>query len=325
MKLLFELSGEHPTLPFAELECVGRIIERHPQIAVAECPDPAATARLALTHTVMEYLGECAPTASALAALLDDLALSTERPFAARVKVIPGPDEYPSQLDLERLIGGHIRGPVSLRAPAVVYRAVISEDRCYFGRVILDGLRSTYESRGPATRPFFHPGVMMPRMARAMVNLSLLSPGEVMCDPFCGTGGMLLEGEMIGGRTVGSDFDPFMIRGSHLNVPAADLMLADATALPLRSSSVDAVVTDFPYGQSVCIKADTLNTLYEGALTEIRRVLKDGKRAVVITHRDIRQIAGQYFTVLQYHEQRVHKSLTRRIMVLGNERALDHS
>ncbi|WP_067051579.1 methyltransferase domain-containing protein [Methanofollis ethanolicus] len=325
MKLLFELSGEHPTLPFAELECVGRITDRHPQIAVAECPDPAATARLALTHTVMEYLGECAPTAPALAALLDDLALSTDRPFAARVKVIPGPGEYPSQLDLERLIGSHIKGPVSLRSPEVIYRAVISGDRCYFGRIILGGLRSTYESRGPATRPFFHPGVMMPRMARTMVNLSLLSPGEVMCDPFCGTGGMLLEGEMIGVRAVGSDFDPLMIRGSRLNVPAAALMLADATALPLRSSSVDAVVTDFPYGQSVCIKAETLNKLYEGALTEVRRVLKDGKRAVVITHRDIRPIAGQYFTVLQFHEQRVHKSLTRRVMVLEKEKLADHS
>ncbi|WP_342676446.1 methyltransferase domain-containing protein [Methanofollis sp. UBA420] len=325
MKLLFELSGEHPTLPFAELECVGRITDRHPQIAVAECPDPAATARLALTHTVMEYLGECAPTAPALAALLDDLALSTDRPFAARVKVIPSPGEYPSQLDLERLIGSHIKGPVSLRSPEEVYRAVISGDRCYFGRVILDGLRSTYESRGPATRPFFHPGVMMPRMARTMVNLSLLSPGEVMCDPFCGTGGMLLEGEMIGVRTIGSDFDPLMIRGSRLNIPAAALMLADATSLPLRSSSVDAVVTDFPYGQSVCIKAETLNKLYEGALTEIRRVLKDGKRAVVITHRDIRPIAGQYFTVLQFHEQRVHKSLTRRVMVLEKEKLADHS
>jgi tRNA (guanine10-N2)-dimethyltransferase len=325
MKLLFELSGEHPTLPFAELECVGRIIERHPQIAVAECPDPAATARLALAHTVMEYLGECEPTATALAALLDDLALSSDRPFAARVKVIPGPGECPSQLDLERLMGSHIKGPVSLRSPEVVYRAVISGDRCYVGRVILDGLRSTYEIRGPATRPFFHPGVMMPRIARTMMNLSLISPGEVMCDPFCGTGGMLLEGELIGVRTIGSDFDPLMIRGSRLNVPAARLMLADATALPLRSSSVDAVVTDFPYGQSVCIKADTLTKLYEGAFTEIRRVLKDGKRAVVITHRDIRPIAREYFTVLQFHEQRVHKSLTRRVMVLEKGNSADLS
>jgi tRNA (guanine10-N2)-dimethyltransferase len=56
--------------------------------------------------------------------------------------------------------------------------------------------------------------------------------------------------------------------------------------------------------------------LYEGALDEIGRVLKGGRRAVVVTHRDIREIAAARFSIVQYHEQRVHKSLTRRILVL---------
>lgn len=316
MKMLFELSGEHPTLPYAELECVGRISDRRERVAVAECPNPAATDRLALTHTVMEYLGECEPTADAVKALLADLALTSDRPFAARVKIVQGPREYPSQLALERLIGHGIGGPVSLKAPGTIYRAVISEDRCYLGRVIHADLRSSYEARSPITRPFFHPGVMMPRTARALVNLSLLMPGEAMADPFCGTGGMLEEGRRIGARVVGSDFDRSMIAGAHLNVPDADLLLADATAMPFRTGAADAVVTDLPYGQSVCILAENFSRLYEGALDEIRRVLKKGRRAVVVTHRDIREIAATRFTVVQYHEQRVHKSLTRRILVL---------
>jgi len=316
MKMLFELSGEHKTLPYAELECVGRICDRRDRVAVAECPDPAATDRLALTHTVMEYLGECEPTVEAVKALLTDLALISDRPFAARAKIISGPGEYPSQLSLERLIGHGIDGPVSLKAPETVYRAVLSEDRCYLGRVLHDNLRSSYEVRSPITRPFFHPGVMMPRMSRALVNLSLLMPGEVMLDPFCGTGGMLEEGRRIGARVVGSDFDRSMIAGSRLNVPGADLLLADATAMPVRTGAADAVVTDLPYGQSVCILAENFSRLYEGALEEIRRVLKDGRRAVVVTHRDIREIAATCFTISQYHEQRVHKSLTRRILVL---------
>jgi tRNA (guanine10-N2)-dimethyltransferase len=316
MKMLFELSGEHPTLPYAELECVGRICDRRDRVAVAECPDAAATDRLALTHTVMEYLGECEPTADAVRVLLADLALTSERPFAARAKIVPGPREYPSQLALERLIGNGIAGPVSLKAPETIYRAILSEDRCYLGRVIYSDLRTSYESRSPSTRPYFHPGVMMPRTARALLNLSLVMPGEVMADPFCGTGGMLEEGRRIGVRVVGSDFDRTMIAGSRLNVPEADLLLADATALPIRTGSVDAVVTDLPYGQSVCILGENFTRLYEGALDEIRRVLKGGRRGVVVTHRDIREIAAARFTIVQYHEQRVHKSLTRRILVL---------
>jgi tRNA (guanine10-N2)-dimethyltransferase len=36
----------------------------------------------------------------------------------------------------------------------------------------------------------------------------------------------------------------------------------------------------------------------------------------VVTHRDISAIAAQHMTILQQHSQRVHKSLTRRVLVL---------
>ena len=112
-----------------------------------------------------------------------------------------------------------------------------------------------------------------------------------------------------------------MILGSRRNTAGSDVMLADATYLPVCDHAADAVVTDFPYGQSVCIKkADTMDTLYGDALAEIQRVLKQGKRAVVVTHRDISAIAAEYFMIEQRHDQRVHKSLTRRILVLKNER-----
>jgi len=170
MKLLFELSGEHPDLPVAELECVGTVLDRRIQVAVAECPDPGAARRLALTHVVMEYLGECEPTHDAFVSLLRDLAIQTEKPFAGRVKMIQGSRMDVARLEVERLIGSLIVGPVSLREPVEEYRAVVSEDRCYFGRVIMRIDRGAFDVRNPMRRPFFHPGVMMPRMARALVR-----------------------------------------------------------------------------------------------------------------------------------------------------------
>jgi tRNA (guanine10-N2)-dimethyltransferase len=117
---------------------------------------------------------------------------------------------------------------------------------------------------------------------------------------------------------VGSDFDPMMIDGSRQNVTSSDLLLADATCLPFGNQSLDAVVTDFPYGQSVSIKkTDTMASLYADSLEEIFRVLKSGHRAVVVTHRDISEIASSHMMVLQHHEQRVHKSLTRQVLVLS--------
>jgi tRNA (guanine10-N2)-dimethyltransferase len=323
MKLLFELSGENPTLPFAEIECIGTVLDQRLQVAVAECPDPPEAHRLAMTQGVLEYLGECEPELPAFRNLLKDLALETSVPFAGRVKKVHGGchEHNPcSQREFERLIGTMISGPVSLNSPVVEYRAILSEDRCYFGRVLFTIDRKAYDTRNPGKRDFFHPGVMMPRMARTLVNIANAQKGEVMLDPFCGTGGILIEADLLGIHAVGSDFDPMMVIGSRQNSADAALILGDATQLPFRDSTIDTVVTDFPYGQSVCIrKTDTMDNLYADSLGEIRRVLKKGRRAVVVTHKDISAIAGRYLRIVQQHDQRVHKSLTRRVLVLAKD------
>jgi len=320
MRLLFELSGENPTLPVAELECIGTVLDQRLQVAVVESPVPELATRLAMTHVVSEYLGECEPSLNSFAGLLRELAIETRQSFAGRVKKVHGScrTRNPcSQREFERLIGTMISGPVSLKNPEIEYRAVLSEDRCYFGKVIFRVDRGVFDARNPGRRNFFHPGVMMPRMARTLINLTCVRSGGIMLDPFCGTGGILIEAEMLGLRAVGSDFDPLMVSGSRQNISNSDLLLADTTCLPFSTRSLDAVVTDFPYGQSVCIKkTDTMDNLYDEALAEIHRVLKTGCRAVVVTHRDISRIAGQQMIILQQHEQRVHKSLTRRILVL---------
>jgi tRNA (guanine10-N2)-dimethyltransferase len=321
MKLLFELSGENPTLPFAELSCVGTILEERLQVAVAECPHPENAQRLAMTQVVLEYLGECEPSIPAFKKLLMDLAITTTVTFAGRAKKVHetcNEHNPSSQREFERLIGDGISGPVSLNNPETEYRAILSQDKCFFGKVLYSINRSAYDVRNPGKRDFFHPGVMMPRMARTLTNIAGVQGGDRVLDPFCGTGGILIEAEMLGANAIGSDFDPLMVRGSRQNVESS-LMLADATRLPFQDHSIDAVVTDLPYGQSVCIKkADTMDNLYADSLDEISRVLKQGRRAVIVTHKDISGIARQHMTVHQQHEQRVHKSLTRRVLVLGH-------
>lgn len=320
MRLLFEVSGENPTLPFAELECIGEVIDHRLQVAVVDAPVPKDAHRLAMTQVVSEYLGECEPGVPAFRELLRELAIVTHEPFAGRVKKVHSGCQKKnpcSQREFETLIGTMIDGPVALDAPMAEYRAVLSEDRCYFGKVLFRIDRGAYDKRNPGKRFFFHPGVMMPRMARTLINISCSRPGDRVLDPFCGTGGMLIEAEMLGMQTVGSDFDPMMVHGSFQNVHNTDLMLADATHLPLESSSVDAVVSDLPYGQSVCIKkTDTMSNLYADCIKEIHRVLKSGHRAVIVTHKDISDLVAPCMKILQRHEQRVHKSLTRRILVL---------
>lgn len=317
MKLLFELSGEHPDLPAAEIGCVGRVCATAPQVAIADCQVPGDTIRLAQTHVVMEYLGSCPAEMDEITRHLRDLSLTAEKPFACRIKRIHPAILPESRPVIERIMGDYINGDVSLKAPGEEFRAIFSNDTCYLGRVIHHINRGSYAYRNPMRRRFFHPGVMMPLMARAMVNLTHVQPKEILYDPFCGTGGILLEGQLVGARVVGSDIDPAMIDGTRENLPHVACLRADTCHLPLADGSVDAVAADLPYGQSTSIKAASLDRLYAESLREIRRILKPGRRAVLVTHRTISPIAEEFFEIIHSFSQRVHKSLTRSIVVLG--------
>ncbi|MCU0631483.1 MAG: methyltransferase domain-containing protein [Methanolinea sp.] len=320
MQLLLELAGDHPELPYAELELLGSLRERDPQVAVVECERPEEISRLALTQVAMEYLGSCQAEKGAFIQMLKDLAISSPRPFAGRVKKVHGNTVNATQAELERLIGSRVQGRVNLHNPEEEFRAVISGSRCYFGRVLWRSDPRRFADRRPGDRPFFHPGVMMPRMVRALLNISCVREGEQILDPFSGTGGMVMEAGLLGISAVGSDIDPAMVRGSRLNARGGEILRADSRRLPFRDGSFDAVVTDLPYGQSVSIMARSLDALYQDALGEISRVIRPGRRAVLVTHRDIRILAGTFMEIEGFYSQRVHKSLTRHILVLRKDR-----
>jgi tRNA (guanine10-N2)-dimethyltransferase len=317
MNLLFELSGEYPVLAIAEIGCVGTVVHTATGIAIADVSDPEMATRLAQTHVVMELIGECDGTSNALAELLSSLDITVSRPFSCRVRKIHPVMVDASQLDLERMMGKSIHGLVSLQSPEIEFRALFTDSRCFFGRVLYTIDRGSYARRNPQKRAFFHPGVMMPLMARTVVNLTHVLPGELLCDPFCGTGGLLLETELIGTRSIGSDYDPEMLAGCQKNLPNGAVVRADAMRMPYPDNYFDAVATDLPYGQSTTIGANSLDSLYVKSLKEIRRILKRGGKAVVVTHRDIRHLAENLFEISGYYEQRVHKSLMRRILVLN--------
>lgn len=316
MRLIFEFSGEHPEIPRAEVSCLGTVIDHRTQVAVAEVSDPGTLDRLAYTHRVMRYLGECQTTGESFVHMLSELHLISDQPFCGRVKKMDGHQMKTPTIELERLIGRYINGEVSVSSPKRVYRAVVSEDRIYFGEVIWEIERGPYHQRKPGNREFFHPGVMMPRMIRALVNLSRSLPGEIVLDPFCGTGGTQIEAGLIGCRAIGTDADPFMAQGTRMNLPESDVGIADARSLPFPDNSIDHIVSDLPYGQSVLIIGSDIEDLYRDSLAEMSRIAKPGLRSVIVTHRDIRCIIGDYFSISEYFEQRVHRSLTRRILVL---------
>ena len=205
-----------------------------------------------------------------------------------------------------------------LSHPELLLRAVITSGRIVLGVEVARTGRSSFEMRRPHLKPFFHPGVLMPRMARALVNLTQVREGEFLLDPFAGTCGILIEACLIGVNGVGIEVQPSLVRGARCNLLGLDcsLLLGDAKRLPLHDSSIDAAVLDTPYGRSAKIMAASKELLLKESLEELFRVIRPGRRMAIVADRSIEEMIEEVgFVLLQKHTDRVHRSLTRQIFI----------
>ncbi|MEK6977927.1 MAG: TIGR01177 family methyltransferase [Candidatus Hydrothermarchaeota archaeon] len=330
MRLLFHLSGEHPTLPRAEvlavLEASGisySVLESMDQALIVEADSVPDIGRLALSHRVCELLLSC--EVSEVPYRMQDLNVGTSS-FAVRGRRIKGHARSTDVPQLERAIGASIKargGRVDLRSPEVTYYGILTE-RFLLGRVLAEMDRAQYQGRRPHRRPYFHPGAMLPRNSRCLVNLTRVKPGDRFLDPFCGTGGFLIEAGLLGAKLHGCDIDPEAVEGCRRNLEAygvKDYTVEERDARSLGSlypGTFDAVATDPPYGVSASTGGLGLEELYGSVMGPIRDVLKPGGYACVVAPDAIplEGLAAEAgFKVVEVHLDRIHGSLTRKIVV----------
>ncbi len=339
-RLVFELSGEHDTLPKSEvIGCIEAyqwnyaVVGSYDQVLVmdTDADVPILAHRLALTHHILELIFECRADKEDIKseAHKAELRLGKDETFVVRVKKVR---EY-GDIDgaFERELGAVLwrRGyKVDLDHPDAEYRAILTEGICIFGKLIASPDRSQYEERAPMKKPFFLPGVLMPRISRAIVNMSRIRNGYLL-DPMSGTGGILVEAELISDdiRVVGCDIQKKMAYGTRWNLrhygKNYDVIRQDSLGMAIRDDSVDAMVTDFPYGQSTPIMGVTpimgasVEEFHEGALREMHRVLKPGRYAVIVYREPMEKLLREAgFKVIESHEQYIHRSLTRHITLV---------
>ncbi|CAL1134105.1 unnamed protein product [Cladocopium goreaui] len=139
---------------------------------------------------------------------------------------------------------------------------------------------------------FALPGLSQP-VAWAMARTVEPLCGEVVIDPMCGSGIVLFEAAQCwqGAYYLGFDQDRQQLERStsNLKLLAADVAQSlsfargDARALPLETSSVDAILCDLPFGKQYGSEEDNL-ALYPAVLLEFRRVLRRTGRAVLLTN-----------------------------------------
>ena len=331
MKILFELSGEHPSLPSSEvLHCLKgesinyRYTDVFNSFLLTEIEDKAnlerISERLALSHFIDIYLFSTKPYLRHLLKKARKTKVDIEGSF--RVRCENRSNKKLRSIDLEKKLGEIYadKHNVNLTNPDTEIRLLLSEELWFVGKRLFEVNRNQYEKRKANYRPFFLPISMHPRLARCMVNLSEVRPGDRLLDPFCGTGGILIEAGLIGVKVVGSDIQKWIAEGCKKNlscygIDEYEVEHADVGEIDIFGK-VDAVVTDFPYGRASTTKKEPIEKLYKRAFLSISNVLKSGKKLVcAIPSIELIKIGCDYMDLVEVHPFRVHGNLTRYICI----------
>jgi tRNA (guanine10-N2)-dimethyltransferase len=333
MDIIFYLSGEHDTLPKSEVLSFihnqgwnPEIIEDLDQILVCRLGrgcDTLLLRNLGMTHAVLEYIGGCDPKINEILKLARKVK-KIEDSFSVRVERVKKYSKNLSTLELERSIGEEINGEkVDLRNPEVAIVGFLTSNRFVLGKTIFKINRSDFEKRNPKFRPYFHPSSLLPIFSRTLCNICGVTPNKRVLDPFCGTGGILIEAGLMGAEIHGLDLDKAMVEGTIENLAhfglSGRIELGDATDIKSRDE-FDIVITDPPYGRASTTMGMSLETLYNKAAISIYGALKKDGSACIISPDTLalEKIATEIgFTVCETHNLRVHKSLTRKIVILN--------
>jgi tRNA (guanine10-N2)-dimethyltransferase len=340
---LFILSGEHDTLPQAELMAILEaegfpftlLWRRERTVLLKVSPSGAkrVVQRAGLVNHASTVVMESSTDESSILRALDAIDYSQWLPSKARfgVKVTRVQRESVS-IDVDALqskIGSVIwqslkgRVQVDLAKPDSLFLGVIVGDQFFFGLHLKSRERSGLYQRRSPLRPFFVPSAIHPKSARVMVNLSRAAPCKLFLDPFCGTGGLLLEAADIGCVPISVDINPTILAGCRENLNhfkvAFNGVLGDARTPPIRPGIVNAIATDPPYGRSSSTKGAKVGALIQSSLGSLADLL-DSKSYLCIAlpfeHFNEEIIPSDSFHVKETHTMRIHRSLKRQIVVL---------
>jgi len=341
MEIIFILSGEHETLPESEVTACLEAEKTDFNIKFQDCGIlileinekdynliNTLGKRFAYVHEVCKLLFKTSHKNLKKDVEKYPWEKLIEKDYAVRVKR-SDPESKVNSIKMEQEIGGLIKGRlgesvnVNLENPATFIRTIILDDSILITSRIFKVPKKHFYELKPHKRPFFYPGSMSPKLARGMCNLSRIKKGSIVLDPFCGTGGILIEAGIIGAEVIGIDIDEKMVEGTVKNLEYCgikdyDVFKGDARNIELQFK-VDAVVTDPPYGISASTAGVQSKKIYEDALFSMQGVIKeDGYICMATPHYlDIDTlISHTKFKIIEQYEIRMHKSLTRVISVL---------
>ncbi len=318
-ELIFELVG--PYYDLASSEVMAAIsglgfsfeeVDRSTGLVHVETDcDPSLLARrLGLTHRILEHKltsepDEIIDSNTGIKLPPGSAAVDTRRVWGKKVDSLP----------LKRGLGEEISrtNEIDLDTPEHEIFVLIS-DRCYIGKVIHEIDKNDFQKREVKHRPFFSPVSLEPRYARCLINLGRPGKKSHLHDPFCGTGGILLEAGELDLKSTGGDIDEDMVEGCIENLNSfgmhAEIRVGDVSdTIP---DNIDLVATDPPYGRASSTSGESKRDIYKRLFKTCRdRLNKNGYLSVILPQEEDYKIGEEYLTLVEVHETRVHASLNR--------------
>lgn len=143
----------------------------------------------------------------------------------------------------------------------------------YFCRHLTSGSRTLVDKFALKNRVFIANTTMDPMMSFVAANMAMIRHGDLVYDPFVGSGGLLVSAAHKGAFVLGADIDWMLLHGKSkptrhtdkkrrdeegvranlkqydLENQYIDVMVSDISRQPLREDfQVDSIITDPPYG-----------------------------------------------------------------------------
>jgi len=311
MKLLFLLSKENIGLAKEEALAIARTEGELTgnMLVIDSKKDITHFKRLAFTRKIYQFLFLCEKRNLLKTIKAFDWNSIYEENFCLRIYG----NKKLKEAEYADLLWDIIKNPLAnLKNPKTLIELHIVNNQVFAGKSLWEN-NENFIHRETKNRPAHHPTTMHPKLARACINLAGIEKGKFL-DPFCGSGGILIEAGLLGYNIVGYDIDESLIRRAKINlnyykVKKYRLEHRDSTKKMVKS---DLIVTDLPYGKSS--KVNNIEKTYSDFLN--LSYSKTRKMVVIFpSFVNYQKMLGNW-KIKNTFDIYVHKSLTRKITVL---------
>ncbi len=160
------------------------------------------------------------------------------------------------------------------------------------GSEVLVGLRlSDATMRHRAYKREHLPASLRPTVAATMGWLAHPTPDDIVLDPLCGAGTILIERALLAPlkQALGGDIREEAVAIARRNARSARVAITldvwDARSLPLEAASVTRIITNLPFGKQIGAR-ESNSSLYKLLASEFGRVLAPGGILVTLTSED---------------------------------------